>query len=264
MDYDANESQARAVNPNLLIAGGSAYPRVIDFERMASIAQDVGAVFLVDMAHVAGLVAGGAYPSPVPHADIVTCTTPKTLRGPRGGLIVSRDEVYARRLQSAIFPGVQGSLHSNVLAAKAVCLGEAMQPDFRDYAHQVVRNARILAQVLTERGIAIVGGGTDSHMVLLDLRSVGLLGREAEALLAAANITSNKNPIPFDRPKPADWSGLRLGVSAATTRGMTEASMAHLAEQIADLLLCEHSQSAEVSARVIDWVAQWCADHRTP
>jgi len=236
MDYDEIEKQAQAIKPQLLIAGGSAYPHVIDFARMAVIAQGVGALFLVDMAHVAGLVAAEVYPSPLPHADIVTCTTTKTLRGPRGGLILSRSDEYASRLQSSIFPGVQGSLHSNVLAAKAVCLGEALRPEFKEYGARVVANARTLASVLQQAGIKLVGGGTDTHMVLLDLRPQGIIGKQAEDALAAADITSNKNPIPFDAPRPADWVGLRLGVAAATTRGMDEAGMAELATCIADLI----------------------------
>ena len=236
MDYDAIEAQARELRPHLLIAGGSAYPREIDFPKMAKIAGEVGAKFLVDMAHYAGLVAAGVYPSPVPHADIVTCTTTKTLRGPRGGVILSRSDAYAKKLQSAIFPGVQGSLHSNVLAAKAVCLGEALQPAFKDYGHQVVANARALAATLAAGGIKIVSGGTDTHMVLLDLSPQGILGSDAETALAAANITSNKNPVPFDAPRPADWVGLRLGVAAATTRGLGAAEMATLGACIAELI----------------------------
>jgi glycine hydroxymethyltransferase len=236
MDYDRIEAQALEVKPQLLIAGGSAYPREIDFARMAAIAETVGARFLVDMAHVAGLVAAGVYPSPIAHADIVTCTTTKTLRGPRGGLILSRSEDFAKNLQSAIFPGVQGSLHSNVLAAKAVCLGEALQPDFKTYGRQVVANARSLAATLQARGVKIVGGGTDSHMVLLNLVSKGLTGQEAERALAMANLTSNKNPIPFDTPRPSEWAGLRLGVAAATTRGLGEAEMTVLGSSIAELI----------------------------
>ncbi|MCP4471042.1 MAG: serine hydroxymethyltransferase [Gammaproteobacteria bacterium] len=236
MDYDEIEKQAEDVKPHLLIAGGSAYPHDIDFARMAAIAKRAGALFLVDMAHVAGLVAADVYPSPLPHADIVTCTTTKTLRGPRGGLILSRSEAYASRLQSSIFPGVQGSLHSNVLAAKAVCLGEALRPEFREYGARVVANARTLAKVLQQNGVKIVGGGTDTHMVLLDLGPQGIIGKQAEDALAAADITSNKNPIPFDAPRPADWVGLRLGVAAATTRGLDEAAMAELATCIADLI----------------------------
>lgn len=239
MDYDQIADQAQAVKPHLLIAGGSAYPREIDFKIMAEIADKVGARFLVDMAHVAGLVAAEVYPSPIQYADIVTCTTTKTLRGPRGGLILSQSEEFAKKLQSAIFPGVQGSLHSNVLAAKAVCLGEALKPEFKLYGKRVVANARTLAKVLSERGIKIVGGGTDSHMVLLDLSTKGINGQAAENALAAANITSNKNPIPFDVPKPADWVGLRLGVAAATTRGLSGTEMIELGTAIADLIDAE-------------------------
>ncbi len=239
LDYDAIEARAREVRPALLIAGGSAYPRTIDFERMAAIAETVGARFLVDMAHIAGLVAAGVHASPVPHADIVTCTTTKTLRGPRGGVILARSVEFGERLQSAVFPGVQGSLHSNVLAAKAVCLGEALRPEFGDYGQCVVENARTLAATLAERGIGIVGGGTDTHMVLLDLASVGLLGSQAETALARAGITSNKNPVPFDARSPSKWTGLRLGTAAATTRGFGAAEMEVLGGCIADLLHAE-------------------------
>ena len=239
LDYHEIDMLARKVMPQLLIAGGSAYPREIDWVRMADIARDVGAYFLVDMAHVAGLVAGRAHPSPLPHADIVTCTTTKTLRGPRGGLILARSEEWAKKLQSAIFPGVQGSLHSNVLAAKAVCLGEALRPEFKDYSRRVVANARKLAEVLDNRGIKIVGGGTDTHMVLLDLRAKAILGQQAENALAKANITSNKNPVPFDVAKPSDWSGLRLGVAAATTRGLNEDDISEVGACIANLIDAE-------------------------
>ena len=252
MDYDEIERQALEVSPKLLIAGGSAYPHEIDFRRMSAIATAAGAKLLVDMAHFAGLVAAGAYPSPLPHADIVTCTTTKTLRGPRGGLILSRSKEFADRLQSAIFPGVQGSLHPNVLAAKAVCLGEALRPEFGAYGHRVVENARELAAILKDSGIEVVGGGTDTHMVLLDLRSLGITGLRAEAALAEANITSNRNPVPFDAPRPAEWSGLRLGVAAATTRGFDRAASAELGACIADLILAasrERLEEALPSAR---------------
>ena len=239
LDYNEIEACAREVRPALLIAGGSAYPRTIDFERMARIAEVNEAHLLVDMAHIAGLVAAGVHPSPLPHADIVTCTTTKTLRGPRGGIILSRSEEFAMRFQSAVFPGVQGSLHSNVLAAKAVCLGEALRPEFKSYAQRVVENARTLAVTLSEHNIGIVGGGTDTHMVLLDLASVGLLGSQAETALARAGITSNRNPVPFDARSPLKWTGLRLGVSAATTRGLTSVDMGVLGECIADLLHAE-------------------------
>ena len=245
MDYDRIEAQAKDVRPHLLIAGGSAYPREIDFARMAKIADQVGARFLVDMAHVAGLVAADVYPSPIPHADIVTCTTTKTLRGPRGGVILSRTDAFAKKLQSAIFPGVQGSLHSNVLAAKAVSLGEALQPEFKHYGRQVVANARTLAATLVDRGIRVVSGGTDTHMVLLDLSPQGINGAQTETALAAANITSNKNPIPFDSPRPADWVGLRLGVAAATTRGLNETDMTALGNVIADLVEAAAAQKVD-------------------
>ncbi len=245
IDYDALERIALEVRPTLLITGGSAYPRELDFERMGRIAKKVGAWFLVDMAHIAGLVAGGAHPSPFPHADIVTCTTTKTLRGPRGGLILTNNPDWFKKLQAAVFPGVQGSLHSNVLAAKAICLGEALRDDFKVYAHQVKANARALAKTLIERGIRIVSGGTDTHIVLVDLSSKGLNGKQAENLLARANITANKNPIPNDSPRPAEWVGMRLGVSAATTRGMKEDELRTLGTIIADLIEAEAAGKAD-------------------
>ena len=246
LNYDDIEARAHEVRPTLLIAGGSAYPRTIDYERMSKIAQAVEAKLLVDMAHIAGLVAAGVHDSPLPHADIVTCTTTKTLRGPRGGLILARYE-FAKGLQSAVFPGVQGSLHSNVLAAKAVCLGEALQPEFRDYGRRVVENARALAATLQDHDFDIVAGGTDTHMVLLELSSIGLLGKEAEQALARAGITSNANPVPFDERNPAKWTGLRLGVAAATTRGFGSSDMMTLGTCIADLLL-SHARKCHVEA----------------
>ncbi|WOS65906.1 serine hydroxymethyltransferase [Sinorhizobium fredii] len=239
IDLDEMERLAEEIRPKLLITGGSAYPRELDFERMSRIAKKVGAYFLVDMAHIAGLVAGGVHPSPFPHADIVTCTTTKTLRGPRGGLILTNNEEWYKKLQAAVFPGVQGSLHSNVLAAKAICLGEALRDDFKVYARQVVANAKVLANTLADRGVRIVSGGTDTHIVLLDLSSKGLLGKQAETLLARANITSNKNPIPGDSPRPPEWVGMRLGSSAATTRGLQEEEFRVLGTVIADLIDAE-------------------------
>ncbi|AJC79221.1 serine hydroxymethyltransferase 2 [Rhizobium etli bv. phaseoli str. IE4803] len=239
IDLDEMERIAEEIRPKLLITGGSAYPRELDFERMSKIARKVGAHFLVDMAHIAGLVAGGVHPSPFPHADIVTCTTTKTLRGPRGGLILTNNEEWYKKLQAAVFPGVQGSLHSNVLAAKAICLGEALRDDFKLYARQVVKNAKVLAETLADRGVRIVSGGTDTHIVLLDLSSKGLLGKQAETLLAKANITSNKNPIPGDSPRPPEWVGMRLGSSAATTRGLKEEEFRVLGHVIADLIDAE-------------------------
>lgn len=245
IEYDEMERIADEVRPKLLITGGSAYPRELDFERMSKIAKKVGAYFMVDMAHIAGLVAGGAHPSPFPHADIVTCTTTKTLRGPRGGLILTNNEEWFKRLQAAVFPGVQGSLHSNVLAAKAICLGEALRDDFKVYAHQVKANAKALAETLADRGIRIVSGGTDTHIVLLDLSSKGLNGKRVEVVLARANITSNKNPIPGDSPRPAEWVGMRLGTSAATTRGLKEEEFKALGTVIADLIEAEAAGTAD-------------------
>ena len=249
LDYDAIDDQARRVRPALLIAGGSAYPRIIDFERMADIARRADAHLVVDMAHIAGLVAAGVHPSPLPHADIVTGTTTKTLRGPRGGLILSRSTRFAKALQSAVFPGVQGSLHPNVLAAKAVCLGEASGAEFKAYAVQVVANARRLGDVLKGRGLELVGGGTDTHMVLVDLSGTGATGQEAEDALARAGITSNKNPIPFDAPRPSHWRGLRLGVSAVTTRGFGTAEMEALGHCIADLILAGAGPDRDAAVR---------------
>lgn len=245
IDYDEMERIAVEVRPKLLIAGGSAYPRLLDFERMGHIAKKVGAWFHVDMAHIAGLVAGRVHPSPFPHADIVTCTTTKTLRGPRGGVVLTNREEWFRKLQAAVFPGVQGSLHSQIIAAKAVCLKEALEEDFRSYAAQIIRNARTLADTLVERGVRIVSGGTDTHIVLLDLSSKKLIGKQAETLLERANITSNKNPIPNDSPRPSEWVGMRLGVSAATTRGLKEEEFRLLGKVIADLLDAEAAGNAE-------------------
>ncbi len=236
IDYDAADRIARDTRPKLLIAGGSAYPRAIDFERLAHIARSVDALFLVDMAHFAGLVAAGVHSSPIPHADIVTCTTTKTMRGPRGGLILSRDSHWAKKLQAAIFPGVQGSLHSQVIAAKAVCLGEALGAEFKAYGKQVVANAKTLADELSGRGIKLVSDGTDTHMLLLDFSSRGLTGQQVQESLARANITSNKNPIPFDTLKPSAWAGLRLGVGAATTRGLQAEEFKILGKIIAQLI----------------------------
>ena len=247
IDYDVLEQTAREVKPKLLIAGGSAYPRELDFARMAQIAKAVGAWFHVDMAHIAGLVAGGVHPSPLPHADIVTCTTTKTLRGPRGGLILTNNEDWAKRLQSSVFPGVQGSIHTQVIAAKAICLGEALQPDFKTYAAKVQSNARTLAQTLSNRGIRIVSGGTDTHLALLDLSSKGLTGKRAETVLEKADITANKNAIPNDSPRPPEWVGLRLGTGAVTTRGMCEDEMIVLGGLIADLVEAEATGQTEVA-----------------
>jgi glycine hydroxymethyltransferase len=236
IDYDQVESVARAERPKLIIAGGSAYPRIIDFARFRRIADEVGAIFMVDMAHFAGLVAGGVYPSPLPHAHVVTTTTHKTLRGPRGGMILSNDAELGKKINSAVFPGLQGGPLMHVIAAKAVMLGEALRPDFKRYARAVLENARVLAASLVERGLAIVSGGTDSHLLLVDLRPKRLTGRVAEAALERAGITCNKNGIPFDPEKPMVTSGIRLGSPAATTRGFGQAEFRQVGEMIAEVL----------------------------
>jgi glycine hydroxymethyltransferase len=219
IDFDEVEHLARTHRPKLIIAGGSAYPRIIDFARFRTIADEVGAYLMVDMAHFAGLVAGGAHPSPLPHAHVVTTTTHKTLRGPRGGLILAADEEIGRRINAAVFPGLQGGPLMHVIAAKAVALGEALQPAFAAYAAAVVKNAQVLAEILTQAGLAIVSGGTDTHLMLVDLRPLGMTGRDAQLSLEEAGITCNKNGIPFDPEKPTVTSGIRLGSPAATTRG---------------------------------------------
>ena len=236
INYDELAVQALEVKPRLLITGGSAYPREIDSPRMREIADSCGAILLVDMAHFAGLVAAQVHPSPLPYADIVTCTTTKTLRGPGGGLILSRDNVWAKKLNSAIFPGVQGSMHTQVIAAKAICLGEALQQRFRDYGRNIKANAATLAQRLQENNINIVSGGTDTHIVLLDLQNQGVGGKQAEDILLKSNMTSNKNPVPFDSPNPSQWVGLRLGVASATTRGLGTQEFEVLGDTISALI----------------------------
>ncbi|HEX4111422.1 MAG TPA: serine hydroxymethyltransferase [Stellaceae bacterium] len=236
IDYDAVERIAQAEKPKLIICGGSAYSRVIDFARFRNIADSVGAYLMVDMAHFAGLVAGGLYPSPLPHAHVVTTTTHKTLRGPRGGLIVCADEEIGKKINSAVFPGLQGGPLMHVIAAKAVALGEALRPEFAAYAKAVIENAKMLADTLIERGCAIVSGGTDSHVMLVDLRPKKLTGRAAEVSLERAGITCNKNGIPFDPEKPTITSGVRLGSPAATTRGFGQAEFRQTGEMIAEVL----------------------------
>lgn len=236
IDFDEVERLAMEHKPKLIVAGGSAYPRVIDFERFRAIADAVGAYFMVDMAHFAGLVAAGVHPSPLPHAHVVTTTTHKTLRGPRGGMILSNDEEIGKKINSAVFPGLQGGPLMHVIAAKAVAFGEALRPEFRDYAEAVVANARALAAKLVDRGLDIVSGGTDTHLMLVDLRPLGLTGRDAETSLERARITCNKNAIPFDPEKPAITSGLRLGSPAATTRGFRVAEFELVGDLIGDVL----------------------------
>jgi len=235
MDYDQIRAQAKTERPKVIVAGGSAYARVIDFAAMRAIADEVGAVLVVDMAHFAGLVAGGVYPSPVPHAQFVTTTTHKTLRGPRGGLVLCT-AAYAKALDKQVFPGLQGGPLEHVIAAKAVALLEAMQPEFKEYAAHVIANAQTLAAALVARGYAIVSGGTDSHLMLVDLRPKNLTGKEAEQLLDKAGITVNKNTIPGDPQSPFVTSGIRLGTSALTTRGFGEAEMEKVAALIDTVL----------------------------
>ncbi|MEK8048794.1 serine hydroxymethyltransferase [Ideonella sp. DXS22W] len=236
IDYDAMERLAHENKPKLIIAGASAFSLRIDFERIAGIAKAIGAYFWVDMAHYAGLIAAGVYPNPVPHADVVTTTTHKTLRGPRGGLILMRGEEIAKKINSAIFPGIQGGPLMHVIAGKAVALQEALSPEFKAYQEQVVKNAAAMAETLKQRGLRIVSGRTESHVMLVDLRPKGLTGKEAEALLGRAHITCNKNGIPNDPQKPMVTSGIRLGSPAMTTRGFKEAEAVKVAHLIADVL----------------------------
>src|SRR5229473_937795 len=235
IDYDELEQIAERERPKLIIGGGSAYPRIIDFARMRQIADKIGALYVVDMAHFAGLVAGGVHPSPVPHAHIVTSTTHKTLRGPRAGLILSRQE-YAAAIDKVVFPGMQGGPLVHIMAAKAICFQEALQPDFRDYARQAVSNAKVLAQSLADEGFRIISGGTDTHLMLVDVFSKGMFGSEAEKALGEAGITVNKNAIPFDANPPMKPSGIRIGTPALTTRGMKESEMRQVGRWISGAL----------------------------
>ena len=242
IDYDALEKQAKEVKPKLIVAGASAYARIIDFERLSAIAKAVGAYLMVDMAHIAGLVAGGMHPSPLPWADVVTTTTHKTLRGPRGGMILTKDAEFGAQFNKAIFPGIQGGPLMHVIAAKAVALEEALQPAFKEYAAQVVKNAKTLAAALQEKGFRIVSGGTDNHLMLVDLRSKGVTGKEAQNLLDGVGITANRNTIPFEPLSPFVTSGIRLGSPALTTRGFKEADMEEVAAIIA--LVLDHATDA--------------------
>jgi glycine hydroxymethyltransferase len=236
IDFDEVEQLAREYRPKVIIAGGSAYPRIIDFARFRVIADAVGAYLMVDMAHFAGLVAGGVHPSPFPHAHVVTSTTHKTLRGPRGGFILCNDEVLAKRINSAVFPGFQGGPLMHVIAAKAVAFGEALRPSFKIYARNVVENSRALAETLKSSGLDIIAGGTDTHLMLVDLRPKRLTGKVAEMALGRAHITCNKNGIPFDPEKPAVTSGIRLGTPACTTRGFGIAEFRQVGEMIVEVL----------------------------
>ena len=252
IDYDALEKLAAEHHPRMIIAGASAYARIIDFERIAAIAKSVDAIFMVDMAHIAGLVAAGQHPSPVPYADIVTTTTHKTLRGPRGGLILGRDEELGKKINKAVFPGIQGGPLMHVIAAKAVALGEALQPSFKEYGAQVVKNASALADELTKLGYRIVSGGTDTHVMLVDLTNKDITGKDAQTLLDEVNITSNRNTIPFEPRSPFVTSGIRLGSPALTTRGFREEDMREVARIIAHVLDAptDESRRAEDCRRV--------------
>ena len=253
IDYDELRIQANALRPKMIIAGGSAYPREIDFAEFRKIADEVGAYLMVDMAHIAGLVAGGAIPSPTPHAHVCTTTTHKTLRGPRGGMIVSNDLEMGKKFNSAIFPGMQGGPLMHVIAGKAVAFGEALQPEFKAYARNVITNCQVMAQAVTDGGYAIVSGGTDSHLALIDLRPKGLKGNLAEKALERAYMTCNKNGVPFDPEKPTVTSGLRVGSPAATTRGFGEAEFRQVGEMIVrvlDALVASPEGDAEVEGQI--------------
>ncbi|GAB9258883.1 serine hydroxymethyltransferase [Ligilactobacillus animalis] len=260
LDYDAILALAKEVKPKLVVAGASAYPREIDFERFGQIAKDVGAYLMVDMAHIAGLVAAGKHQNPVPYADIVTTTTHKTLRGPRGGLILTNDEQLAKKINSAVFPGLQGGPLEHVIAGKAVAFGEALRPEFNDYAAQVIKNAQAMAEVFAQNDKArLISGGTDNHLLLVDVLGFGLNGKEAEQLLDSVSLTVNKNSIPFETLSPFKTSGIRLGTPAITSRGFDEAD----AKQVAELILAvlESKGEAEVLADVKAKVAQLTATH---
>lgn len=251
IDYDEVRRIALECKPKLILAGASAYPRVIDFEKFAAIAKEVGAYLMVDMAHIAGLVAAGVHPSPVPFADIVTTTTHKTLRGPRGGLILTNDEEIAKKVNKAIFPGTQGGPLMHTIAAKAVCLGEALKPEFKQYAQQVVKNAQALAKQLLEEGFKLVSGGTDNHLMLVDLTGMAVdTGKAAEKMLDEVGITVNKNAIPFDTQKPFVTSGIRIGTAATTTRGFVEEDMIEIGKLIGLTLKDFDNSKDDVMARV--------------
>lgn len=247
IDYDALEKVAKEIKPKLIVAGASAYPREIDFERIGRVAKEVGALFMVDMAHIAGLVACGLHQSPVPYADVVTSTTHKTLRGPRGGLILCKADL-AKAIDKAVFPGLQGGPLMHVIAGKAAAFGEALKPDYKTYMQQVVTNAKSLAEALVNRGFRLVSGGTDNHLILMDTKAIGMTGKEAEELLDNLGVTTNKNGIPFDTEKPTVTSGLRIGTPAVTTRGMGEAEMVEIAD-IMKLALID--KDAEAAARLV-------------
>ena len=259
IDYDAMDKLAKEHHPKLIVAGASAYPRIIDFKRIADIAHANGALLLVDMAHIAGLVAAGLHPSPVPYADIVTTTTHKTLRGPRGGLILTNNEEYAKKINKAIFPGIQGGPLMHVIAAKAVAFGEALKPEFREYAENIVKNAKAFAEGLKAEGFRLVSGGTDNHLILVDVRNKNLTGKEAEKLLDNIGISCNKNTIPFDPASPFVTSGIRLGTPAATTRGFKEEDFKEVASIMG--LVLNNPEDTDKHAEAAKRVAALCAKY---
>ncbi len=251
INYDKLEAQAKEIRPKLIVAGASAYPRIIDFERISRIAKEVGAYFMVDMAHIAGLVAAGLHPSPVPYADVVTSTTHKTLRGPRGGLILCKEEL-AKKIDKAIFPGTQGGPLMHIIASKGVCFGEALKPEFKAYQGQIVKNAQALAAALAEHGFDLVSGGTDNHLILLDLRKFGVTGKELEHRLDEIYITVNKNAIPNDPQSPFITSGIRIGTPAVTSRGMVEEDMRVIADCIYRAAAEDYEASVEELRQTVD------------
>lgn len=249
IDYDALEAQAKECKPKLIVAGASAYARTLDFPRLAQIAHDAGAYLMVDIAHIAGLVAAGEHPSPIPYADVVTTTTHKTLRGPRGGMILCKDAEFGKQFNKAVFPGIQGGPLMHVIAAKAVALGEALKPEFKEYAKQVIKNAAVLAKTLQEEGFRIVSGGTDNHLMLVDLTNKGITGKVAQTVLDEVNITANRNTIPFEPLSPFVTSGLRLGTPALTTRGFKEADLQEVGKIIALVLSDVENEEKKAEAR---------------
>ena len=257
IDYDEVRRLALECKPKLILAGASAYPRVIDFEKFAEIAKEVGAYFMVDMAHIAGLIAAGVHPSPMPYADVVTTTTHKTLRGPRGGLILTNDEELAKRFNKAIFPGIQGGPLMHTISAKAVCFGEALKPEFKTYQEQVAKNAQALAAQLVKEGLKLVSGGTDNHLMLVDLTDTGVTGKEAEKMLDEVGITVNKNAIPFDTKSPFITSGIRIGTPATTSRGFVEEDMVEVGKLIGLTIRDFENSQDEIKARV----AALCEKH---
>ena len=257
IDYAELEKQVKKVRPKLIVAGASAYPRAIDFEKLAEIAHGYGAMLMVDMAHIAGLVAGGQHQSPVPYADVVTTTTHKTLRGPRGGLILTNNEYLIKRINSAIFPGTQGGPLEHVIAAKAVCFGEALKPEFKEYARKIVENAKALEAELTARGVKLVSGGTDNHLLLIDLTDEDCTGKELEHNLDEVHITANKNTVPGEKRSPFVTSGVRIGTPAVTTRGMGVEEMKIIADCIADCIFDFAAKKDDIAKRVADLTAKF-------